>query len=180
MKPVLLVIALVASAAALVLSAPASSYSVKGTGSPGTTSTPFTFGTFDPWGSKITVPWRWVHESPAFRGYDQRVCVTPRLWTIRQGIFPRWALSTSRTSCASIPAASSSVKVDGADFTSIIPYSGYSVDIRVTWQLANGRLIGTRTYDYRDLADYRCNVGAPRCIVEMTNWGGGAFMMFDW
>ena len=179
MKPALLA-AVVALVAALALSAPASSYSVKSTGSAGTTSTPFTFGTYGAWGSKITVPYRTVHESPAFRGFDQYVCVTPRLWTIRQGMFPKWVQSAAKTNCAWIRAASSSVSVDGADFTSIIPYSGYSVDIRVTWQLANGRTIGTRTYDYNVRNDYRCTDGHSKCILGTTNWGGGAFLMFDW
>ena len=46
----------------------------------------------------------------------------------------------------------------------------YSGNVVVTWQLSNGRVIGTRTYDYNQLNDYRCT--SSYCGIGMTTWGG--------
>ena len=179
MKSVLVIAVVIASAIAMAMSAPASSYSLSGTGAPGGTTTPFTYANYGVWGSTITVPWRTVYESPSFRAYDQYVCVTPRLWTIQYGTFPKWVQTNSSRSCAWIAGAASSVNVNGADF-SAVPYNGYSVDILVTWQLANGQQIGSQVYDYNVANDYRCNVASPRCVIGTTGWGGGAYVQFDW
>lgn len=175
----ILVIAVIAGAVAMAFGASASGYSLSGTGSPGGTTTPFTYANYGAWGSTITVPWRTVYESPAFRAYDQYVCMTPRLWTIQQGTSPRWVQTSSSRSCAWIRGSASAVNVNGADF-SVLPYNGHSVDILVTWQLSNGQQIGSQVYDYNVVNDYRCGVVTSKCIIGTTTWGGGAYVMFDW
>ena len=172
----------VAGAGALAESTPASAYTSTSTGSPGTTTTPFTYGTWGPMSTgKITVPYRTVYESAAYRNYDQTVCVTPRLWSIKMASFgspASWVFQNKVTNCATIPAASTAAVVNGVDFTNPLFYTGYSVDVVVTWSLSNGAVIGTRTYDYSHANDYRCtNAG---CSIGTTNWGGGAFMQMDW
>lgn len=159
----------------------ASAYTSTSRGSPGTTTTPFTWGTWGPnFNSTITVPYRTVYESPAYATYAQTVCVTPRLYAIAWATAyspATWVLRAQTTNCATIPARSSSTTVNGFDFYgSIVPGRGYGVDIRVQWKV-NGTVVGTRTYDYSQVNDYRCaNAG---CMIGLTKWGGGAFMQFS-
>jgi hypothetical protein len=178
MKPILLV-TVIAAALAMAFSTSASSYSLTNTGSPGATTTPFTYATYGAWGSTITVPWRTVYESPSYRAYDQYVCVTPRLWSIQYGTPARWVKADSRTNCQWIRGSASAVNVNGADFAAV-PLFGYSVDVQVTWQLSNGQQIASQVYDYNVTNDYRCTVVTPKCIIAMTTWGGGAYLMFDY
>jgi hypothetical protein len=74
-----LVATVLAAAIGLFAATSASAYSVSSSGSPGVTSTPFTYGDYDAWtrGSTITVNWRTVYESTAYSRYDQYVCVNP-------------------------------------------------------------------------------------------------------
>ena len=146
-------------------------------GYPGTANLVATYGASTGFGSaKITVPWRNVTESTKYANYDQYVCVRPRLY---ESSGARWIQSETKLNCAWILARSTSVNVSGADFTDVFGMNTfiYSVDVVVTWQLSNGAVIGSRTYDYNVTGDYRCSTA--HCKIANTTWGGGAFLEFD-
>jgi hypothetical protein len=146
-------------------------------GYPGSATLVATYGASTGFASaKITVPWRNVTESTKYANYDQYVCVRPRLFESSGG---RWIQSATASNCAWIPARSTSVNVAGADFTNVFGLNTfiYSVDVQVTWQLSNGAVIGSRTYDYNATGDYRCST--VHCKIANTTWGGGAFLEFD-
>lgn len=129
-----------------------------GSGSPGYAYIPNTTAQYGAYDSTITAPARTVGESPAYARSDQKVCVTPRLWFLsssRSGA-QTWNFDSQMTNCAWIRAAATSATVNGVTFSGTIPYTGYSVDVVITWQLTNGSVIGRRTYDYSSTADYQC------------------------
>ena len=167
-----------------VAASPAAAFTVTSSGSPGVTTTPFTYGDYGSWssvdGSTITAPARTVYESSFYSSYDQYVCVTPRLWTFKTGQLS-WSYDLGLTNCAWIRGASTSALVQGAVFSKLMPYTGFSVDIKVTWQFANGAPIGTKYYDYNTVNDYRCLDPTPYCVIQSgaLNWNSGAFIGFE-
>lgn len=170
-------ILLAALAAVLGVQAPASAYTPHSWGSPGTTTTPYTYAASTGYGAgKITVPWRTVYESPRYSNHAQYVCVAANLVTSSGA--RSWADDDTAKHCAWIGAAASSVAVHGADFTGLIGMNMaiYSVNLRVTWQLSNGAKVGERVYDYDSAKDYRCSTAS--CAIKNTTWGGGAYVTF--
>lgn len=153
----------------------ASAYTTTQTGAPGVTTTPFTYGDWNyTTPSKITVPWRTAYKAPAYPNHDQYVCVKPRLWKAQSR---SWVFASSSSSCGWIRGAAQSVNLNGIDFVDPVPYAAYSVDVVVTWQFSNGVTIGTRTYDYNAVNDYRCLDAYPHCSISDTGWGGASIMV---
>lgn len=123
-------------------------------------------------GNSLTVAWRNVTESPAYAAHDQYVCVVHRIFTGgTRG--PRWTQANAVRNCAWIPRAGTSVAINGVNW-SITPMHTYRVTTEVTWQLANGSLIGRANQDYAHASDYRCLDTLDRCQVLTTTWGGTA------
>lgn len=156
----------------------ASAYSQVGaTGYPGSVSTPFIWGSWDfNAGNSVLFPWRTVTESTAYARYDQYVCVQMDL--VYSSASKYWVNYASRTNCAWIPAAATSVNVNGTQYTGLPGLNSfiYAGNVKVTWRLSNGAVIGTRTLDYNATGDYRCST--INCFVGMTTWGGGAYLSF--
>ena len=156
----------------------ASAYQVvNSTGYPGAAATPLTYAAWTGFATgSVTVPYRAVTESKPYAAYNQYVCVTAQLV---EASGAGWIESSSSRSCAWIMAAATQVNVNGAAFTGLMGLNTliYAVNVQITWQLSNGALIGTRTYDYNAAGDYRCTT--IHCKVATTTWGGGAFVEFD-
>jgi len=51
----------------------------------------------------------------------------------------------------------------------------YSTDIRVTWEDAYGRVIGTRFHDFVNAGDYQCGSPLPQCQI---GYAGSQYGMF--
>ena len=153
--------------------APASAYSTYGvTGYPGQASTPYTYAGWTAMGTGVmTVNWRTVYESPQYAKYDQWVCVTAN--AVRSSAGRAWEAAGSSTRLRMDPGAATSATVNGAAFD-MLGFNSfiYSANVVVTWKLSNNAVIGTRTYDYNQVNDFRCTTA--KCSVNMTTWGGGA------
>jgi hypothetical protein len=81
-----------------------------------TAGTPFIYGTWTGYGSgTVTFPWRTVTKSATYGAYDQYVCVRMNLEV--GGGATYWLDSATRTNCAWISAAQSSLAINGVDFT---------------------------------------------------------------
>jgi hypothetical protein len=161
-----------------ITAAPASAYTLYGSGYPGTVGAPFTFGYSTGYGTgAILVPDRVVTESTAYGRYDQYVCVTMNRVASSGAKF--WTTAETIRNCAWIPAASTSVTVKGAWFNNLVGMNLaiYAVNVVVTWQLSNGYQVGTRTLDYNQVGDYNCQTAY--CGIGMTTWGGGAYLTFS-
>jgi hypothetical protein len=117
--------------------------------------------------------------APAYTGYWQKVCITKRLWQIvftaaGSGGQPFWKQVASSQACAWV--TGNGMTYDDAVSFPAGYQKGYSVSIDVTWRLSNGYLIGSKTVDFDAVRDYRCVNG--NCTTGVTNWGGGAFVLF--
>ena len=156
----------------------AAAVTIRTNGSPGSAEIPYAYARYASFASgTITAPARTVHESPVYARRDQYVCVTPRLWALSTNLLghQRWKLDDKLTDCRWIRAASTSVAVNGAEFSELDPYIGYSVDVVITWQLKDGTRIGKRIYDYTFKADYQCLT--EKCRRDKSTIG--AYVMFD-
>jgi hypothetical protein len=127
---------------------------------------------------------RTIYESPAYARYDQYVCIVHRVWKY----VPAWMnhdgghwtiVGNSGTQCGWIRAANTSIWDGGYSFpiqTDTLDQK-LTVDVVVTWRLANGSLLGSKNYAYNTLADYHCNVpcgyGYEGAIAYLTFTGAG-------
>jgi len=157
----------------------ASAKSWSQTGAPGQVAVTPTV-TADGAARRLTVHASAVGEAPGYAAYDQYVCLTSRLWQIVYSPAwspprPFWQQVSSYRRCGWIPAAGTAITDAGNSFAAGYQ-KGYAVTMEVTWQLANGATIGTKTVQHNAVGDYRCVNG--NCTVNNTNWGGGAFVFF--
>jgi hypothetical protein len=169
-------------AAASVTAATASAASAKSwsqSGAPGQVAVTPT-ATADGAARRLIVNASVVGEAPGYAAYDQYVCLTSRLWQIVYSPAfspprPFWQQVGSYRRCGWIAAAGTAITDWGNSFAAGYQ-KGYAVTMDITWQLANGATIGSKTVQYNAASDYRCVNG--NCTVNTTNWGGGAFVFF--
>lgn len=156
----------------------AGALSAGGTGSSGAADVPKAQAFADYFGATLVSPYRTVTEEPRYRNHDQYVCVTTRLFKLKNGPYRQsWVYEREATNCAWIPAARSSVVVQGQRFTNLLPTQGYRIDVHFSWRLSNGYVLGTSWVDYDRAVDYRC-MTPPRCTPLETSVGGAIYMNF--
>jgi hypothetical protein len=156
----------------------AGALSAGGTGSSGSADVPKAQVFADWSGAKLASPYRTVTEASSYRNYDQYVCVTTRLFRLKNGPYQQsWVYERQATNCAWIRAAQSSVVVQGQGFTNLLLTQAYRIDVRFSWQLSNGYVLGTSWVDYDRAADYRC-MTPPRCTPIDTSVGGAIYINF--
>jgi hypothetical protein len=147
---------------------PAGAYVGGGTGYPGTMGTPRSEATMvcnDWWNGictnnvpAVTTPGRYLYESSAYAGYWQRVCVTT---TFLYAPAPRsyWTVLDKATDCTSISGSATRAWHPGRNLPleDLALTQGYfATNHKVTWNLSNGTVVGTRTYGYVHTGDYTC------------------------
>ena len=98
-----------------------------------------------------------VYRSPSYSNYAQTICVTQRWWQkdLTSPYNPAY-FYTSRTKCFTAQPGQYVVIPQWA-VGAHIGY-GYSADMKVTWKLSNGYVIGSRyvDYDQTGTVDYGC------------------------
>lgn len=163
------------------LATPASAYTIaRKSGYPGSATVPKVVGEYLPatYSNRITAPQRTVYESPQYAGFNQYVCAQYRLWYLaRRSDNTQYWVRDPRggSSCAWISAAGTSARLTGLYWDDNTPYTAYGVDVVITWQLANGTVVGSKTYDYSDRADYACVTA--KCVTGSSTVGG--YVQFD-
>jgi hypothetical protein len=155
--------------------APVAAYTGYASGYPGAVGTPRIVGSYVDYGTgKVTFPGRIATESARYFAYNQYVCVTSNVVYASAFESTSWQPYNSFRVCRWIPAAASSVVVPGVSFDvmthGIFIFSG---NVVVTWQLANGALVGKRVLDYNAVGDYACY----GCTIA-SSYSLGAYLLF--
>lgn len=156
----------------------AGAFQASGSGTTGSTTIALRAQALAGWeGGTLSSPFRTVTESSLYRNYDQYVCVTTRLFILKNGPYAQsWSYQRQATSCAWIPAAASYTSIAGQAFTGLLPTQAYSIDVTMTWRLSNGYTLGTMNVDYDRAADYQCLNN--RCTAITTSVGGGVYINY--
>jgi hypothetical protein len=148
------------------IGSPAQAVQLIPSGKPGSTSLPTATFTVQPQqflnNYYLNSLGRTVYESPNYKTYDQRVCVTHDFYryvvvSLYGPPVPYWTKDGTVTQCGVIPAANSSIYDGGAhNLLTNLLQGGYAVVVTVTWSFTNGSFIGSRIYDYDSPSDYAC------------------------
>jgi hypothetical protein len=117
-------------------------------------------------------------KASAYAAYDQYICSNTRLFVLSSDVLGRqtWTLSNSYRQCGWARGGVTNVSFSGVNFSSLIPYTGFSTDTTYTWQLSNNVQVGSKYIDMAHRADYLC---APvfKCSTGTSTIGG--FIQFD-
>ncbi len=173
---------LVATAAVTGTATSANAYTYTNSGSVGSVSVPVTDAAGSTFSPSLVVNARTIGKVAAYSSSNQYVTVTSALWAIvpmpNSKGYPYWAKVDSSQRSGWIQGAQTSIRDSGNTFGSsdIFTGKGYSVTVTVTWQLANGTVIGRKVLDYSQTGDYRVLNGLWK--TGTTNWGGGSFVMY--
>jgi hypothetical protein len=102
---------------------------------------------------------RRVNENPTYASSWQWVCVTHRLWQYHSRTFttePSWTIAKRSTaSCGYISPSATSINTPAYSFAiDSLDSNMYATDVKITWQLPSGYLLGTKIYDYNAASDY--------------------------
>lgn len=119
-----------------------------------------------------------AYRSRAYKAYDQYVCATTRLYQLMNNAngTSTWTRVSLGKACGWIRSGQSYINLSTNTFWNPDQWIGYGVDVRLTWQLSNGSVIGSRTVDFDSTSDYQCGVSS--CSVGYNSNGAGAFIAF--